>query len=199
MRIIAGSLKGRRMVAPAWTGLRPTSDKLRETLFNVLGGRVTGARVVDGFAGTGAVGLEAISRGAAQVVFVEADRRAIQLIAENVRRCGVVDRCVIIRGVFQDALIPEDRGQHFDLVFLDPPYDEADLDRLVARAGALLSRGGLVILEHATRREPPGIVTDCELRRTVVSGDSALTIYQRIGGEDASEGVVESMRTESGT
>ena len=83
MRVIAGRLKGRRLKAPAWDGVRPTSDKLRETLFNILAPRIEGARVLDGFAGTGAVGIEAISRGAAQVTFVEHDRRAVALIEEN--------------------------------------------------------------------------------------------------------------------
>ena len=80
MRIIAGSLKGRRLKVPDWDGVRPTSDKLRETLFNVLGPGVQGARVLDGYAGTGAVGIEALSRGAAHVTFVDADRRATGLV-----------------------------------------------------------------------------------------------------------------------
>ena len=89
MRIIAGTLKGRRLKAPDWDGLRPTSDKLRETLFNVLAPRVRGARVLDGYAGTGAVGIEAMSRGAASVVFVERDRRAQKLIADNLAHCDL--------------------------------------------------------------------------------------------------------------
>lgn len=89
MRIIAGSLKGRRIDAPVWEGLRPTSDKLRETLFNVLAPRIDGARVLDGYAGTGAVGIEALSRGAAHVTFVERDPRAVKLIEANLERCGV--------------------------------------------------------------------------------------------------------------
>src|SRR5919204_6249092 len=100
MRVIAGSLKGRRLNAPSWEGLRPTSDKLRETLFNVLGARVVGARVLDGYAGTGAVGIEALSRGAAHVTFVERDRRAQALVAANLARCGVSDGYVIIRASF---------------------------------------------------------------------------------------------------
>jgi 16S rRNA (guanine966-N2)-methyltransferase len=83
VRIIAGEYKGRRLAAPTWAGLRPTSDKLRETLFNILAPRIEGARVVDGFAGTGAIGLEALSRGAAHVQFIEKDRRAAALIARN--------------------------------------------------------------------------------------------------------------------
>src|SRR3954466_480779 len=89
MRVIAGTLKGRRLRTPTWAGLRPTSDKLRETLFNILAPRISGAHVVDGYAGTGAVGIEALSRGAAHVTFIERDRRAIALIAANLRACGI--------------------------------------------------------------------------------------------------------------
>src|SRR5438270_7166745 len=97
MRVIAGSLKGRRLKAPTWDGLRPTSDKLRETLFNILAPRVAGARFVDGYAGTGAIGIEAISRGAAHVTFVERDRRAQALIESNLGQCGIVNGYAIIR------------------------------------------------------------------------------------------------------
>ena len=91
MRVIAGRLKGRRLNSPSWDGLRPTSDKLRETLFNILAPRIAGARVLDAYAGTGALGIEALSRGAARVTFIERDRRAQALIEENLARCGIAD------------------------------------------------------------------------------------------------------------
>src|SRR5918993_2484330 len=98
MRVIAGQFKGRRLKAPTWEGVRPTSDKLRETLFNILSPRIDGARVVDGFAGTGAVGIEALSRGAAHVTFVERDPRAVRLIEKNLDGVGLpAERHVIIR------------------------------------------------------------------------------------------------------
>src|SRR5918994_2657122 len=98
MRVIAGRYKGRRLTAPTWEGVRPTSDKLRETLFNILAPRIDGARVLDGYAGTGAVGIEALSRGAAHVTFVEQDRRAQALIEANLERAAVAkDRYAIIR------------------------------------------------------------------------------------------------------
>src|SRR5204862_7651401 len=104
MRVIAGSLKGRRLHAPTWDGLRPTSDKLRETLFNIVAPRIVGARVLDGYAGTGAVGIEALSRGASAVTFVEQDRRAQALIAENLAHCGVLEGYAIIRASVSRAL-----------------------------------------------------------------------------------------------
>src|SRR6184192_2637601 len=118
MRVIAGSLKGRRLIAPSWSGLRPTSDKLRETIFNILAPRVAGARVLDAYAGTGALGIEALSRGAAAVTFVERDRRAQALIAENLAHCGVGDRYVIIRATVDRALA-DFPPSSFDIVLLD--------------------------------------------------------------------------------
>src|SRR5436190_24343560 len=97
MRIIAGQLKGRRLVAPSGASVRPTSDSLRETLFNVLGPTLDGLRVLDGFAGTGALGIEALSRGAAHATFVERDRRALEALDKNIHALGVTDACVIIR------------------------------------------------------------------------------------------------------
>src|SRR3954470_23164061 len=97
MRVIAGTYKGRRLKTPSWDGLRPTSDKLRETLFNILAPRVAGARVLDVYAGTGAVGIEALSRGASAVTFIELDRRAQALIEENLQRCGIATGYTMIR------------------------------------------------------------------------------------------------------
>src|SRR6188508_1151759 len=126
MRVIAGKFKGRRLKSPTWEGLRPTSDKLRETLFNVIGARVVGARVLDGYAGTGAVGIEALSRGASHVTFVESDRRAVDLIAANLAHCGVKDGYAIIRVDFARAQ-SRLRGTEFDIIFLDPPYGVQEL------------------------------------------------------------------------
>src|SRR5205809_7716085 len=97
MRIIAGDHRGRTLESPAWDGLRPTSDRLRETLFNILAPRIGAARVLDGYAGTGAVGIEAISRGAAHVTFVDRDRRATELVARNLARCRIEGGHAIIR------------------------------------------------------------------------------------------------------
>ena len=177
MRIIAGTNKGRTLKAPKWDGLRPTSDKLRETLFNILQTRVSGARVLDVFSGTGAVALEALSRGAAGVTCVESDRRAAALIAENAALCRDTDRCVIIRDVVERALLTPLRGGPFDIIVLDPPYDYSDLESAVANAATQRAADGIVILEHAARVIPPqpdGIT----LTRTVTSGDSALSFYE---------------------
>src|SRR5258706_2628872 len=135
MRVIAGSLKGRRLKAPDWEGIRPTSDKLRETLFNILTPRVRGARVLDGYAGTGALGIEAISRGAASAAFVDLDRRAQALVEANLAHCGLTNGCVIIRASVARAIEDfRNASSSFDLILLDPPYDEAAAD-VVGAAG----------------------------------------------------------------
>src|SRR5438270_4806258 len=121
MRIIAGTLKGRRLKPPTWDGLRPTSDKLRETLFNILAPRIQGARVLDGYAGTGAIGIEAISRGAVHVTFVERDQRALALIAHNLVQCGITIGYAIIRASVERALVHLTAVRStFDIVVLDP-------------------------------------------------------------------------------
>jgi 16S rRNA (guanine966-N2)-methyltransferase len=176
MRIIAGTCKGRTLKAPKWDGLRPTSDRLRETLFNILAHRIDEARVLDVFAGTGAVGLEALSRGAVQAVFIEKDRRAIALIEENAARCGLQDRCVIIRQAAEIALETYVSDARFDVIVLDPPYDRQQPDQLLASAAPLLAPAGIMVLEHAWRRQPP-VAAGSVHQRTVRSGDSALSFY----------------------
>lgn len=176
MRIIAGSNKGRILKAPTWDGLRPTSDKLRETLFNIIAPHVIDARVLDVFAGTGAVALEALSRGAAAATCIEQDRRAVQLIEENRARCGEENRCAIIRDAVERALARPVRGGPFDIIVLDPPYDYAGIDTAVRHAASQRSPGAVLVLEHASRVTPPA-PAGLAVTRTVKSGDSALSFY----------------------
>jgi 16S rRNA (guanine(966)-N(2))-methyltransferase RsmD len=179
VRVIAGSLKGRTLLSPTWDGLRPTSDRLRETLFNVLSTRVAGARFLDGYAGTGAVGIEALSRGAAHVTFLEKDSRAERLIGRNLARCGIADAYAIIRAPFErsfDTLRRSPSSVPFDIVFLDPPYDMS-AEGVLTGVDALVSDRSLVVLEHAKRQAPPEAVGRLTRTRDLVSGDSALTFY----------------------
>ena len=177
MRIIAGRLKGRRLQAPAGTSVRPTSDGLRETLFNVLGPTLEGARVLDGFAGTGALGLEALSRGAAAIVFVERDRRVILVLERNIDACGARDACAIIRDDFVGIDARDGLAGTFDLVLLDPPYDLTELDRAVETGAALVGPGGRMVLEHSRRRASPETAGSLRRTRVLVAGDSALSFY----------------------
>jgi 16S rRNA (guanine(966)-N(2))-methyltransferase RsmD len=178
MRVIAGRLKGRRLKAPTWDGLRPTSDKLRETLFNILAPRIGGARVMDGYAGTGAVGIEALSRGAAHVTFVERDRRAVRLIEENLAGCAVEADYTIEAA--DTATVLRRAGPAFDIVWLDPPYDTDTLRDALEAAAAAIGPDGLIVLERAARRQPD-VPLVLRRIRDVVSGDSALTFYTLAG------------------
>ena len=186
MRVIAGTLKGRRLDPPTWERLRPTSDKLRETLFNVLAPRMAGAKVLDGYAGTGALGIEAISRGAAHVTFVERDPRAQRLIAGNLARCGIVNGYAIIGTAVLQAIDALRGEPSFDIVLLDPPYASPrvpssgisdDIHDVLETVGAIVKADGVVVLEHARKRRPPLAAGSLVRSREVISGDSALTIY----------------------
>lgn len=179
MRVIAGDYKGRVLKAPSWEGLRPTSDRLRETLFNVLATRVRGARVLDVYAGTGANGIEALSRGAAAATFIESDRRAQALIEENLARCGIAEGCAIIRAPARRAYDMLGRGPSFvpfDIILLDPPYDQPAAQAMTG-VDALVAPGGVVVFEHARRTSAPDVVGRLVRTRDLVSGDSALAFY----------------------
>jgi len=176
VRIIAGRYKGRRLKTPDWEGVRPTSDKLRETLFNVLAPRIQGARVVDGYAGTGAVGIEALSRGAAQVIFIEKNRRTAALIEQNLKVCGIEEGYTIHCADIAAALDGLPASETFDLILLDPPYDTENLNVALGSAARRVVPGGLVVLEHATRREADAPPPLCHVR-DVRAGDSTLTIF----------------------
>ena len=181
MRVIAGQFKGRRLKAPSWDGLRPTSDKLRETLFNILAPRIEGARVLDGFAGTGAVGIEALSRGAAHVTFIERDRRASAVIESNLALCGLKQGYTIECGDVAAVLRRTRRDAACDLVLLDPPYDiDPDtVTQVLEVAAGRVTADGLLVLERASQRDLE--VPDTLIRvRDITSGDSTLTFFSRV-------------------
>ena len=179
MRVIAGSLKGRRLKPPDWEGLRPTSDKLRETLFNILAPRSAGARVLDAYAGTGALGIEALSRGAAAVTFIENDRRAQALIETNLALCRIDTGYNLVRGAIDRAIVTLQAPgfEPFDIVLLDPPYLMPGHAALM-KIDTIVAPGGVVVLEHARRAVAPEQAGRLVRARQVASGDSMLTFYE---------------------
>jgi 16S rRNA (guanine966-N2)-methyltransferase len=153
VRVVAGEARGRRLVAPAGRDTRPTLDRVREGLFNSLGslGAVVDARVADLFAGSGALGIEALSRGAASCVFVEHDREARRAIEENLAVTGLADRAAVVASgvdAWLRAASADAAADRFDLVLLDPPYatDDAEWARILEAVGDLAA-GGLVVVE----------------------------------------------------
>lgn len=177
MRIIAGTLKGRRLAGPPSDGVRPTTDGLRETLFNILAARVPGARVLDAYAGTGSVGLEALSRGASAVTFVERDRRTLAVLRRNVETCAVTAQSSILCGDFLDARAQHTTHGPFDIVFVDPPYDGTDLAAVADAAVTVTAAEGIAIVEHSRRRASPEQAGGFTRVRLLTAGDSALSFY----------------------
>lgn len=169
-RVIAGEAGGRRLVVPRGGRLRPTADRVKESFFSALGGRVEGSRVLDLYAGTGALAIEALSRGAASAVLVERDREALAAIAANLEATGTAGRAEIRRGDVAAVLgrtPPDGEAGPFDLVFADPPYEMDDrtlagvLGRLVT--GRWLAPGAMVVVERpAASIPPPGWVSTWE-------------------------------------
>ena len=183
VKLTGGRGRGRRLRSPRIEGLRPTSARLREALFDVLGSRIHAAAFLDVFAGTGAVGLDALSRGAARAVFIESDRRAARLIAANLALAGVADSGRIIESDAVRALLDLRRlVERFDVVFLDPPYADESLERALPAAAGVLRSGGVLVVEHASRR---GVDTTAlrGLRpgRRYVHGDSVLSVLHDDG------------------
>lgn len=161
-------------MGPENDDVRPTSDRLRETLFNVLGPSVSGARVLDAFGGTAAVAIEAISRGAVSAVVYENAPKAAKVAQANIDHCGVADRCRLVRTDF----VRSTGAAGFDLVFVDPPYDMAGLDEALAVAARHLAPEGRLVFEHRRSRPSPETIGDRTRVRVLEAGDSALSFYR---------------------
>ncbi|MBD3335536.1 MAG: 16S rRNA (guanine(966)-N(2))-methyltransferase RsmD [Candidatus Eisenbacteria bacterium] len=179
IRLSGGELRGRRLRTVRGRRCRPSQGRLREALFSRLGGRVRGARVLDLFAGSGALGLEALSRGAARAIFVERDRRMAHYLRENLAACGVTDRTDLwVRPVA--AALPLLSAQGFDLVLADPPYDAAWPDAAAwDELGRILAAGGLMILEVARERTVSADPEAWDPWGARLYGDSRLEILVR--------------------
>lgn len=178
LRVIGGAFKGRRLRLVPGPLVRPMPAKLKEALFDILGERVKGADVLDGFAGTGAVGIEALSRGAVKAVFVEEYYPAVKVIKDNLARCEAEARARVIHKEFNRAVILLAREKvSFDLIFLDPPYrllEERNPLKVVKKRG-ILRPSGLVILRHFFKIIPDQ--THFQLERCVTIGDDTLSFF----------------------
>ncbi|MGB2675785.1 MAG: 16S rRNA (guanine(966)-N(2))-methyltransferase RsmD [Candidatus Acidiferrum sp.] len=186
MRIIAGTFRSRQLKSLKGLALRPTSDRLRESLFNVLAERVPRCRFLDVFAGTGAVGIEALSRGAAEVVFIENHSPAAKLIQKNLDSLGIRgSTCILnldaVRGLQRLAGEHTPTGIPFDIVFLDPPYAAADEYRRALTflgSAPFLAPGSLVIAEHRRTFDLPEALGQLERVRVLRQGDASLSFFR---------------------
>jgi 16S rRNA (guanine(966)-N(2))-methyltransferase RsmD len=202
MRIIAGEYRSRVLAAPAGMATRPTSDRLRETLFNVLAPRIAGASFLDLYAGSGAVGIEALSRGAAHVVFVERAPAALKALRINLERLGITAGFEIhaggVAGFLRAGSAGGPRREPYEVVFLDPPYEAAEeyeatlgvlggeniqpmspSARDMGHPGVLLAPGAVVIAEHRRKDWLEGRYGALERTRLLEQGDASLSFYAR--------------------
>lgn len=190
MRISGGTAKGRRTapkkfltVTSAGKRLRPTSSKVREALFDIIRNRIAGANFVDLYAGTGAVGLEALSRGAQKAVFVEPDESRFRTIKHTVSEFGFEDRTRLIKGK-ADEFLKRAPSEHFrfDIMFLDPPYYSEEVEKVLPMIGEseMLSEKGIVIVEHFSKRKLPDISGKLKMEKSYKYGDTMLTLYRKI-------------------
>ncbi len=182
MRISGGILRGRLLKTIKGGNLRPTSDKVRQAVFNILGSeRIKSASVLDLFAGTGAYGIEALSRGAERVCFVERKRRLCLIIRENIRNLGIEERCRIVNSDAFDVIRGfSDEREHFSLIFADPPYRRDLVKKLIELIdrSKILDKDGIVVVEHSKDELPEEEYEG--LRRFIFKryGDTCISIYK---------------------
>jgi 16S rRNA (guanine966-N2)-methyltransferase len=177
VRIVAGSLGGRVLRAPRGADTRPTSEKVREALFNVLGPPGDELHVLDLYAGSGALGLEAISRGAASATFVERARPALAALRQNLDELAIGARATVIATDVLRFLAAPPPGPRWSWVFLDPPYADGAVAALAALPGARLTDDAVVVVEHAHRAPPPDTAGFLIRRNVRRYGDTALSLY----------------------
>ena len=176
MRVITGSARGRKLKTPETYDIRPTTDNVKEAVFNIIQFDIEGRRVLDLFAGTGQLGIEALSRGAAEAVFVDRDREAVRIVRDNLKTCGLQ---AAVRQ--EDALSALRREEKFDLIFVDPPYDAGLYADVLETSKSVdkLTDGGIIICE-ARRDEPlPALSAPYYLRREYRYGKVKIAVYAK--------------------
>jgi 16S rRNA (guanine966-N2)-methyltransferase len=178
MRIISGTSRGRRLARPKSQAIRPTSDRVKESIFNLLGNEVEGKVVLDLFAGTGSLGIEALSRGAKKALFVEKGRQALRLIQINLAQAGMEDRSEILPKDVNRALgILHQRGESFDLILMDPPYEKGLIQRTLLKLHShrIYHKDSILIVEHDRREPIPEKVEGWTLVRQRKIGDTLIS------------------------
>ncbi|HEX6730378.1 MAG TPA: 16S rRNA (guanine(966)-N(2))-methyltransferase RsmD [Pyrinomonadaceae bacterium] len=185
MRVIAGIYKGRRLKSPPSMQVRPTSDRLRETLFNVIAPRIKGVRFLDLCAGSGAVGIEALSRGALHATFVDRSRKMCGLVESNLDLCRIPEEQTEVVNATAEDFLKQEKGRGdgpWDIIFFDPPYKEDYLGALRVlgnKASAVLDDDGVLIIEHHHKNELPENIGNLTRVRILKQGDSALSFYEQ--------------------
>ena len=176
MRVISGSVRGRRLKTPENYDIRPTTDNVKESLFNIIQFDIEGRRVLDLFAGTGQLGIECLSRGAESVVFIDQSREAVKIIKENLRACGL--NAPVLQ---QEALSYLRACGSFDLIFVDPPYDSGLYEPVLNAINSvdILSDGGIIVCESRRETPMPELAAPYQKRREYRYGKVKLTLYMK--------------------
>ena len=181
MRVITGTARGRRLKELQGMETRPTTDKVKESLFNIIQFEIEGRRVLDLFAGTGQLGIEALSRGAAEAVFVDRRPDAVRLVQENLALCGFTDRARVKSG---DALAYLKSGEKFDLIFLDPPYASDLLKKAMETIPAIdiVTENGIIVCENGSTTGWPEVQPPYRLQKEYRYGKVRTALYRRLAG-----------------
>ena len=187
MRVITGSARGCRLKELEGMETRPTTDRVKEGLFNIIQFDIEGRKVLDLFAGTGQLGIECLSRGAVSAVFVDRRADAVKLIRDNLKATSLADRARVVSGDSMEYL--KTVRETFDIIFLDPPYEAGLLEPAIAHIAKfdILSPHGIIVAEHPANMVLPALSTPYRLHRTYRYGKIGLTVYRRSGNEENEE------------
>lgn len=179
MRVITGTARGRKLKEPADYGIRPTTDKVKESIFNIVQFDIEGRKILDLFAGTGQLGIEALSRGAAAVTFVDMSREAIKLVRENLKITGLMENAQVFQG---DSIEFLKSGGQYDVIFMDPPYDADLLDRALQNTIAfdILKENGIIVCESKMEKQMPDFSLPYKKWREYKYGKIKLTLYTKV-------------------
>jgi 16S rRNA (guanine966-N2)-methyltransferase len=184
MRIISGTCKGKKLLPLRSQGIRPTSDRVKESTFNILCGKIDGKHVLDLFAGTGNLGIEALSRGAVRAVFVEKEKSFVDLIKKNLYHCGFDERFYIITGEVERAVrLLHRKGEVFDLIFMDPPYGRGYVQKTleILHAQPLHHKDSILVIEHDRRETLSESMEGWTLARKRQFGDTVVSFITPSG------------------
>jgi 16S rRNA (guanine(966)-N(2))-methyltransferase RsmD len=195
MRIISGTSRGRKLATPKGRSLRPTSDRVKESIFNILREETEGGIVLDLFAGTGNLGIEALSRGATKVTFVEKARHALGLIQRNLAQFGLEERSEVLPIDATRAIgILKQRGKTFDLIFMDPPYEKGLIEKTLVKLSShqIYHRGSILVIEHHRRELLPSVAHGWNLIRQRQIGETVISFLTPRRDHTSTEGEIES-------
>ena len=189
MRVITGTARGRRLRTLEGNDVRPTTDRVKEAVFSVIQFDIEGRRILDLFAGSGQMGIEALSRGAVEAVFVDSSPDSIAVVRENLKTCGLNRAAVVIQGDASAYLAPRTGRREFDYAFLDPPYGRGILQSLLPAVASVIKPGGAIICESPCEEELPETVGEFAIDREYRYGRIKVTFYrvpdeENDGGDD---------------